>query len=64
MIVGDPVEHFTNPVLAGIDIMAAMAVVGWWFEILHGPIGTLSTAFAGLWYAYNLYAAIEKRLRK
>jgi hypothetical protein len=63
-VIADPVQHFTNPVLAGIDAMSALAVIAWWFEFLHGPIGTLSTACAGAWYAYSLYAAIEKRRKK
>lgn len=60
---GDPVQHFHNPVLAGLDLLSAIAVVGWWFDILHTPIGVISTALAACWYAFSLYVALEKRIK-
>lgn len=57
-------SHFTNPITAGIDIIAAASVLGWWFEAISKPVGVITTIFAGLWYAYCLFDAIEKRIRR
>lgn len=64
MMPGIPSNRFTNPVLAGVDIVSAAAVISWWFDVLVHPVGVISTAVAALWYGYCLYEALEKRFKK
>jgi hypothetical protein len=57
-------DHFHNPILAGIDLLSGIAIVGWWFDVIAHPVGTIATALAGVWYAYCLFEAFEKRFKK
>ena len=57
-------QHLSNPLFLSLDALSAFAVVGWWFDALAHPIGIISTALAGAWYAYCLFEAIEKRFKK
>lgn len=57
-------SHFHNPIFLSLDVASAGAILAYWTDFTAHPVSTVSTALAGLWYAYCLYEAIEKRWKK
>lgn len=57
-------SHFSNPVIAGVDIATVGALVAYWINLVPHPVSTVSTALAGLWYAFCLFEALERRYKE
>ena len=50
--------------IAGLDAGAVVGIVGYWTGGLDHSIAIVATALGGLWYAYCIFEALEKRFRK
>jgi len=61
-------EHFHNPVYASVDIISVSTIASYWAGYIHDmltpTLATLSLGLSAMWYAYCLYDAIEKRVKK
>lgn len=60
----DPEQHLHNPILAGLDVVSAVSIIGYWMDFLTHPIAVIGSFFAATWYAILIYEFIERRLKR
>ena len=57
-------QHFSDPILAGIDVASLGVIFSYWANLLEHPIALLGTTLVAIWYAICIYEALERRFKK